>query len=125
MKTIAEVPTGSRLSRLTDHYFQIIANRAPIGFEAEFVNQRGNNTMYRGILMPLSSDGSTIDFVYRSEEHTSELQSLMRISYAGFCLIKKKLHHSFSILLPLLLFFLLIYQSSSYILFIFSILLSH
>src|SRR3546814_8711549 len=25
----------------------------------------------------------------RSEEHTSELQSLMRISYAGFCLIKK------------------------------------
>src|SRR3546814_7253318 len=26
----------------------------------------------------------------RSEEHTSELQSLMRISYAGFCLEKKK-----------------------------------
>src|SRR3546814_8115854 len=26
----------------------------------------------------------------RSEEHTSELQSLMRISYAGFCLQKKK-----------------------------------
>src|SRR3546814_4834954 len=26
----------------------------------------------------------------RSEENTSELQSLMRISYAGFCLIKKK-----------------------------------
>src|SRR3546814_6292501 len=25
-----------------------------------------------------------------SEEHTSELQSLMRISYAGFCLYKKK-----------------------------------
>src|SRR3546814_5430905 len=30
------------------------------------------------------------DFGYRSEEHTSELQSLMRISYAGFCLKKKK-----------------------------------
>src|SRR3546814_10729396 len=27
---------------------------------------------------------------YRSEEHTSELQSLMRISYAVFCLNKKK-----------------------------------
>src|SRR3546814_5630570 len=27
---------------------------------------------------------------WRSEEHTSELQSLMRISYAGFCLKKKK-----------------------------------
>src|SRR3546814_3128478 len=29
-------------------------------------------------------------FVLRSEEHTSELQSLMRISYAVFCLKKKK-----------------------------------
>src|SRR3546814_7775717 len=28
--------------------------------------------------------------VWRSEEHTSELQSLMRISYAVFCLTKKK-----------------------------------
>src|SRR3546814_8205237 len=28
----------------------------------------------------------------RSEEHTSELQSLMRISYAVFCLQKKKKH---------------------------------
>src|SRR3546814_4788860 len=28
----------------------------------------------------------------RSEEHTSELQSLMRISYAVFCLKKKKLY---------------------------------
>src|SRR3546814_8851715 len=30
----------------------------------------------------------------RSEEHTSELQSLMRISYAVFCLKKKKKHHN-------------------------------
>src|SRR3546814_9315172 len=28
--------------------------------------------------------------IFRSEEHTSELQSLMRISYAVFCLKKKK-----------------------------------
>src|SRR3546814_7402628 len=31
--------------------------------------------------------------VERSEEHTSELQSLMRISYAVFCLKKKKKHN--------------------------------
>src|SRR3546814_2262097 len=31
--------------------------------------------------------------VPRSEEHTSELQSLMRTSYAVFCLKKKKKHH--------------------------------
>src|SRR3546814_10477635 len=34
----------------------------------------------------------------RSEEHTSELQSLMRISYAGFCLKKKKTNkHTYKI----------------------------
>src|SRR3546814_7972099 len=34
--------------------------------------------------------GSELDIIVRSEEHTSELQSLMRISYAVFCLQKKK-----------------------------------
>src|SRR3546814_1287240 len=33
---------------------------------------------------------SRIQLLPRSEEHTSELQSLMRISYAVFCLNKKK-----------------------------------
>ncbi|MDB5709890.1 MAG: hypothetical protein JWL96_1960 [Sphingomonas bacterium] len=61
---IAQVPARSLLSRLTDHYLQIIANRAPIGFEAEFVGTRGHNTMYRGILMPFSSDDDSIDFIY-------------------------------------------------------------
>ncbi|TMJ17621.1 MAG: hypothetical protein E6G92_13945 [Alphaproteobacteria bacterium] len=64
VRRISEVPSRSLLSRLTDHYLQIIANSAPIGFEAEFVGQRGYHTMYRGILMPLSTDGETIDFIY-------------------------------------------------------------
>src|SRR3546814_6375116 len=37
-------------------------------------------------------DDAVDDFVARSEEHTSELQSLMRSSYAVFCL-KKKIKH--------------------------------
>src|SRR3546814_1275987 len=41
-------------------------------------------------------DGITVqtglEGTYRSEEHTSELQSLMRISYAVFCLKNKKKH---------------------------------
>ncbi|QUT06029.1 hypothetical protein KFK14_00530 [Sphingobium phenoxybenzoativorans] len=61
---ISEVPSRSLLSRLTDHYLQILANAAPIGFEAEFINQRGAEIVYRGILMPFSSDGDTIDFIY-------------------------------------------------------------
>jgi hypothetical protein len=64
MRTISEVPSRSLLSRLTDHYLQIIANRAPIGFEAEYLNQRNANICYRGILMPFSSDGDAIDFIY-------------------------------------------------------------
>jgi hypothetical protein len=43
---------------------QIIANAAPIGFEAEFTNQRGNEILYRGIMMPFSTDDEKIDFVY-------------------------------------------------------------
>src|SRR3546814_1295196 len=45
---------------------------------------------------------------HRSEEHTSELQSLMRISYAVFCLQKKRTTH------PLLPIYHLIYYTYSY-----------
>ena len=61
---LSDVPARSLLSRITDHYLQIIANQAPIGFEAEFVNQRGATILYRGILLPFSSDDDTIDFIY-------------------------------------------------------------
>ena len=64
VRTVDDVPSRSLISRLTDHYLQIIANKAPIGFEAEFINHRSNNTLYRGILMPFSSDDDTIDFIY-------------------------------------------------------------
>lgn len=64
IERISDVPGRSLLSRLTDHHFQIIATRAPVGFEADFINQRGHEISYRGILMPFSSDGSEIDYVY-------------------------------------------------------------
>src|SRR3546814_9219027 len=41
-------------------------------------------------LNPLNVSKPISDGLRRSEEHTSELQSLMRISYAVFCLKKKK-----------------------------------
>ncbi len=77
IETIDQVPSRSLLSRLTDHYMQIIANRAPVGFEAEFENQGGQPICYRGILMPFSSDRDTIDFIYgvinwkRADDHAS------------------------------------------------------
>src|SRR3546814_4014818 len=46
-------------------------------------------------LDPLSHDGGQATRGEgRSEEHTSELQSLMRISYAVFCLTKKTTQHN-------------------------------
>src|SRR3546814_2336285 len=45
-------------------------------------------THARGLGRPAVADGALTG--RRSEEHTSELQSLMRISYAVFCLKKKK-----------------------------------
>ncbi|MBS1240314.1 MAG: hypothetical protein H6R45_1020 [Proteobacteria bacterium] len=64
ISALSDVPPRSLLSRITDHYMQILANQAPIGFEAEFVNQRGSTILYRGILLPYSSDDDAIDFIY-------------------------------------------------------------
>src|SRR3546814_2113460 len=54
--------------------------------------RRRRRTMTRtatGTTRMAEAAGPTV-FDHRSEEHTSELQSLMRISYAVFCLKKKK-----------------------------------
>ncbi|MFM9936480.1 MAG: hypothetical protein ACKVOL_09820 [Novosphingobium sp.] len=64
LRRLSDVPGRSLLSRITDHYLQIIANQAPIGFEAEFVNQRGRTILYRGILLPFSTDNTAIDYIY-------------------------------------------------------------
>src|SRR3546814_8974683 len=58
-----------------------IGNRRKVGFDLEAFVQR----KIQGAL-----DGRAGQTESRSEEHTSELQSLMRISYAVFCLKKKK-----------------------------------
>jgi len=66
VRTLADVPGRSLLSRLTDHYMQILANQSPIGFEAEFLNQRGRTILYRGILLPFAADPMSlgIDLIY-------------------------------------------------------------
>src|SRR3546814_5508875 len=43
-----------------------------------------------GNVVKAANGYKTRPYIGRSEEHTSELQSLMRISYAVFCLKKKK-----------------------------------
>src|SRR3546814_2599587 len=53
-------------------------------------------TAFRGVRL-----GLMVCEDMRSEEHTSELQSLMRISYAVFCLKKKNTNTKLECLLPL------------------------
>jgi hypothetical protein len=60
---VSDVRGRSLLSRITDHYMQILANAAPIGFEAEFINLRDKTVLYRGILLPFSSDGDRIEHI--------------------------------------------------------------
>src|SRR3546814_6321013 len=68
------------------------------------VAQRGHEVAVRRLVVDQDREGFRLvapvlqpveavvgDQVGRSEEHTSELQSLMRISYAVFCLKKKKI----------------------------------
>src|SRR3546814_5526920 len=47
------------------------------------------------LISEIRTVGNLVEAIHkRSEEHTSELQSLMRISYAVFCLKKKKQQHT-------------------------------
>lgn len=61
---LSDVPAGSLISRITDHYVEILARQSPIGFEAEFVDRHGRMIVYRGILLPFSSDDRNIDHIY-------------------------------------------------------------
>src|SRR3546814_5538464 len=55
------------------------------------VNQITPGTIASHVI-PLDNSQTAGSHAARSEEHTSELQSLMRISYAVFCLKKKTKH---------------------------------
>src|SRR3546814_1456623 len=69
-------------------FWAVIEGRVTVGRYAA----DGGFTVF-GTLGPGDMFGELAFFTgVRSEEHTSELQSLMRISYAVFCLKKKKTH---------------------------------
>ncbi|MGE4323675.1 MAG: hypothetical protein AB7E60_11695 [Sphingobium sp.] len=60
---IGDAPARSLLARLSDYFPRIIADATPVGFEAEFVNQRDAAILCRGILLPFSANGGRVDFV--------------------------------------------------------------
>src|SRR3546814_10494399 len=63
------------------------------------LRRTGQHRLLRCAVATIPSAGLGFRFemiVQRSEEHTSELQSLMRISYAVFCLKKKNKHITYT-----------------------------
>src|SRR3546814_4647365 len=64
--------------------------RSREGITLESLCPAGRNRLLQGTLHIIEVGGESDGLIeHRSEEHTSELQSLMRISYAVFCLKKK------------------------------------
>lgn len=61
---LGDVPQRSLLSRLTEHCLEVVATHSPVGFDAEFEDRTGTTIYYRSILLPYSSNGSSVDFVF-------------------------------------------------------------
>src|SRR3546814_6922285 len=68
--------------------------RSVAGFEAALTKTFNDAMRASKALKVNDDDVIKDDILERSEEHTSELQSLMRISYAVFCLKKKNKYTS-------------------------------
>src|SRR3546814_4270566 len=87
-RSTAEDRSGDTLKALLTSAGHILAARALIKDEADLIVSRLHNWIDDSAVDVVITTGGT--GLTRSEEHTSELQSLMRISYAVFCLKKKK-----------------------------------
>src|SRR3546814_4411862 len=84
------VPYAKILQVANDEKVDIIGLSGLITPSLEEMATVAQEMQRTGMSIPLLIGGATTS--KRSEEHTSELQSLMRISYAVFCLKKKKTH---------------------------------
>src|SRR3546814_8382018 len=82
---IAALETAKQIGqKITQHG---VGGRQPYGALGRLRQERG---MAHGVVDRIHDMAGMMKKTLRSEEHTSELQSLMRNSYAVFCLKKKK-----------------------------------
>src|SRR3546814_10213784 len=87
-RILVSLPPGTAPDSGYPVLYVLDGNAMFAGFaEARRIQALGNSGIDKMIIVGIGYPGEQI---YRSEEHTSELQSLMRISYAVFCLKKKK-----------------------------------
>src|SRR3546814_9688029 len=81
------VRSSQRVSLSTRATTELLASRIPSAKACLFPNFAVTISLIHGLF--LQNSLKTLIQSLRSEEHTSELQSLMRISYAVFCLKKQ------------------------------------
>lgn len=62
--TIDQVPEHTLLAELLRRLPDIVARRAPVGFEAEFAGRAGTANRHRGILLPLAGEDGSLAAVY-------------------------------------------------------------
>jgi len=62
-ESLNTVSKRTLFGRVSDHFLECVANGAPVGIEAEFDDETGETIMYRGVLLPFSDNGTTVDFV--------------------------------------------------------------
>src|SRR3546814_4747512 len=84
------LPQAASYQELTAKFRWQVPEHYNIGVDACDKWAQGKEGSGRLALIHLAEDGRETRYSFRSEEHTSELQSLMRLSYAVFCLKKKK-----------------------------------
>lgn len=60
-KRMSEVVSGTLLSAALGHYRQVASKKVPISLGGDYLNSDGVKVLYRSIILPLSSDGSTVD----------------------------------------------------------------
>src|SRR3546814_3379085 len=68
----------------------VVHEVAAVGRRRRAVGMDAEDDLRSGDLLGRAGEADEAGMEVRSEEHTSELQSLMRISYAVFCLKKKR-----------------------------------
>lgn len=64
VERMADLPAECLLSRLQDHFAETINLRTPVSFASSCPSPRGTELLYRGIILPFSTSGAAIDFVY-------------------------------------------------------------
>jgi len=65
-KRISAVPSTSLLAYAVDRRIKVVSTKRPVSFEGQYVDEEGLERLYRGILLPLSNDGTDVHFIVGS-----------------------------------------------------------